>query len=142
MAIYLSTRKQGVFGCFEVTLGWFGAERVDYLTYDVKEVWRCYEIKISINDFRSKSKTSFWGHYNYFVMPVCLYEAVKHEIPSDIGVYTKIGTGVHLKCVKKAKRRELGADERVIINSMIRSLYRTADKYTLAMKAKVENENK
>ncbi|MEX5522935.1 hypothetical protein [Bacillus cereus] len=25
--IYAATKKQGVFGCFEVTIGWFGKER-------------------------------------------------------------------------------------------------------------------
>ncbi|YAR63260.1 hypothetical protein ACUIAK_09600 [Bacillus cytotoxicus] len=31
-----TTCNQGVFGCFEVTIGWFGKERVDYLTYDTR----------------------------------------------------------------------------------------------------------
>ena len=30
------TKKRGTFGCFEVTIGWRGKERVDYLTYDTK----------------------------------------------------------------------------------------------------------
>mgnify|MGYP000163993137 CR=1 FL=1 len=42
-AIWKATNKQGVFGCFEVTIGWFGKERVDYMTYDTKGVFRCYE---------------------------------------------------------------------------------------------------
>ncbi len=72
--IWRATNKQGVFGCFEVTIGWFGNERVDYLTYDTKGTWRCYEIKISKTDFRSKAKNTFIGHYNYYVMPQELYE--------------------------------------------------------------------
>lgn len=47
-SIYRETNCQGVFGCFEVTIGWFGKERVDYMTYDTKGIWRCYEIKVPI----------------------------------------------------------------------------------------------
>jgi chromosome condensin MukBEF ATPase and DNA-binding subunit MukB len=55
-------------------------------------------------------------------MPKELYEQVKKEIPSDIGVYVNGGS------VKKAKRRKLGVDEQILKDSMIRSLYREAEK--------------
>ena len=48
--------------------------------------WRCYELKVSLADFRSKAKLSFIGHYNYFVLPHALYVKVKEEIPAAIGV--------------------------------------------------------
>jgi hypothetical protein len=120
--MWRATNKQGVFGCFEVTIGWFGKERVDYITYDTKGIWRCYEIKISKSDFHSKAHNTFIGHYNYYVMTQELYEQVKDEIPKHIGVYVK---GV---CRKKAKRQELGVDEQALKNSMIRSLCREVQK--------------
>lgn len=52
--LWFATNKTGVFGCFEVTIGFGGRERVDYLTYDTKGVWRCYEIKVSKEDFYLK----------------------------------------------------------------------------------------
>lgn len=51
-----------------------------------------------------------------------LYEEVKDEIPADVGVYVAWG------CKKRAKRRELGVDEQILKDSMIRSLYREAEK--------------
>jgi hypothetical protein len=48
--------------------------------------WRCYELKVSKADFRSKAKLSFIGNYNYFVLPAALFEKVKSEIPESIGV--------------------------------------------------------
>lgn len=120
--IYSATKKQGTFGCFEVTIGWFGYERVDYITYDTKGIWRCYEVKVSVADFRSKSKKTFCGHYNYYVMTKELYEKVKDEIPSHIGVY--FGNN----CFKRAKKQELLVDELILKNSLIRSLSREADK--------------
>lgn len=120
--IWEATHKQGVFCCFEVTIGWFGKERVDYLTYDTKGIFRCYEVKVSKSDFRSKAKKTFIGHYNYYVMPKELYEEVKDEIPNHIGVY--IGKNL----VKKAKKQELAEDEQVLKDSLIRSLSREVEK--------------
>lgn len=120
--IYTATCKQGVFGCFEVTIGWFGSERVDYMTYDTKGIWRCYEIKVSKADFRSKAKKTFVGHYNYFVMTRELFEEVKDEIPKHVGVY------IGAFCQKRARKQELAVDEEILKNSFIRSLSREAGK--------------
>lgn len=112
----------GTFGCFEVTIGFYGSERVDYITYDTKDTWRCYEIKVSKSDFYSKAALSFVGHYNYFVLTSELYEEVKHDIPKGIGVY------VNGASVKRATRQELKVDDEVLKVSMIRSLSREFQK--------------
>lgn len=116
----------GTFACFEVTIGFntktSQKQRVDYMTYNTKGEWRCYEVKISKADFHSKAHNTFVGHFNYYVMPKELYEQVKSEIPSHIGVY--IGD----YSIKKAKRQELTIDEDILKNSMIRSLYREFEK--------------
>lgn len=121
--IYANTCKMGVFGCFEVTIGMGGNERVDYITYDTKGIWRCYEIKVSVADFRSSAKKTFCGHYNYYVMPRELYDKVKDEIPAHIGVYVDGSYSV-----KRAKKQELAVEEHVLKDSLIRSLYREADR--------------
>ena len=108
--------------CFEVTIGWFGKERVDCLSYDTNGIWRCYEIKVSKADFHSKAKKTFCGHYNYYVLTSDLYEEIKDEIPNHIGVY--VGGSL----VKKAKKQELSVNEQVLKDSMIRSLYRESEK--------------
>lgn len=140
--IYNATKKVGVFGCFEVTIGFFGKERVDYMTYDTKGIFRCYEIKVSKSDFHSNAKLSFVGHYNYYVLTRKLYEEVKDEIPDWVGVYV----GENL--VKSPKKQDI--DEKVykyrrtingrsseitipykemLKESIIRSLYRDANKW-------------
>jgi hypothetical protein len=121
--IYTTTGKNGVFRCFEVTIGWVGDERVDYITYDTRGIWRCYEIKVSKADFYSNAKKTFVGHFNYFVMPRELFNEVKNDIPDHIGVYAD---GVY--SVKKAKKQDLKVDEQVLKDSMIRSLARDSEK--------------
>lgn len=116
--IYFATQSQGCFGCHEVTIGWFGNQRVDYMTFDTKGVWRCYEIKVSKSDFHSKAKNTFIGNYNYYVMPKDLYEEVKCEIPDEIGVHT--GTEV----LKAARKRPLKVAEDILLRSIARSLTR------------------
>lgn len=122
-SIWSATAKQGVFGCFEVTIGWFGAERVDYMTYDTKGTWRCYEIKISKADFRSKAHNTFIGHFNYYVMTKELFNEVRDEVPDGIGVY--VGGAL----TKRPKRQALKVDEQILKDSMIRSLYRENEKF-------------
>lgn len=121
-AIYRATRKIGVYACFEVTIGIGGKERVDYMTLDSKGIWRCYEVKCSVADFRSKAAKTFVGHYNYFVMPRDVYEIVKDEIPQHVGVY------LYGQCKKRAKKQELLITHDILMLSMTRSLYRDADK--------------
>ena len=133
--IWLTTVKQGVFGCYEVTIGQYGRERVDFMTMDTKGIFRCYEIKISKSDFHSSAAQTFCGHYNYFVMPQALYEQVRTEIPKDIGVFCEArfrdGTAYEQApcvCVKRAQRRELTVSVDVLKDSLIRSLSRDVGK--------------
>lgn len=125
LEIWEATNKQGVFGCFEVTIGWFGSERVDYMTYDTKGDFRCYEIKVTKSDFHSHCHNSFVGNFNYYVLPESLYEEVKKEIPNYVGVYAERNGYVY--SVKKAKRQNT-ENPNVLKDSMIRSLCREVTK--------------
>lgn len=116
----------GVFGCPEVTIGWYGTQRVDFMSMDSKEVFRCYEIKVSKSDFKSKHGHNFVGHLNYYVMPLELYKEVQADIPKEIGVYTWNNT--YLELAKRPKRQELKISIDILKNSMIRSLYRDTSK--------------
>ena len=120
--IWCATEKMGTFGCFEVTIGFNGRERCDFVTYSTKGIWRCYEVKISKSDFHSKCKNTFVGHFNYYVLTQELYDIVKEEVPKHIGIY------VGSCCVKNAKKQELGVSESILKDSMIRSLCREFQK--------------
>lgn len=143
--VYCHTNKMGTFGCFEVTLGWYGEEIVDYITYDTNSEIRCYEIKVSKSDFKSKAKLSFKGHFNYFVMPEELYDELLSEENDDLrNVSLKMwinsyGVGVYVfggkngwKCIKNAKRRNVTlATTSMILESMLRSTNREMKKFYL-----------
>lgn len=108
-AIRAATQKTGVFGCFEVTIGFFGDERVDYMTYDTKGIFRCYEIKVTKADFHSNAAKSFVGHYNYYVLTTELYSQIQDEIPDHVGVY--VVSDWRIWVAKKAKKQDLSGKE-------------------------------
>lgn len=87
--LYAYCREAGAFAVEEVTMP-DDAGIVDTLSYqempDQQIEWRCYELKVTKSDFHSKAKLSFVGHYNYFVLPLKLYQDVQAEIPPRIGV--------------------------------------------------------
>lgn len=115
------------FGCLEVTIGWYGKGRVDYMTMDCKEIFRCYELKVSKQDFKSSHGHNFVGHFNYYVMPSNVFKEVMDLIPKHIGIYT--WNGRYLTLIKRPKKQELKVDINILKNSMIRSLNRDATKF-------------
>lgn len=120
--LFYQTQKRAMFGCHEVTIGYSGNERVDFMTYDTKGIFRCYEIKSCKEDFYSDAKWSFVGHYNYFVMTYDVYEQVKHDIPPHIGVYID-----GKRSIKKAIKQN-DVDVELLKDSLIRSLSREFQK--------------
>ena len=118
--------------------------------YNCQRETYCYEIKQSKQDFHSKNKLTFIGNKNYFVMPYKLYQEVKNEIPTEVGVLVAIDRleprekeeildfGIkktrtwrepidglkELYCIKSARKQELKADKEVILSSMLRSMQR------------------
>ena len=98
-AIRRATRKTGVFGCYEVTIGFCGRERVDYMTYDTKGVFRCYGVYI--------------GDY-------CAKKAKKQDLS---GREYKMRRSVNGRSTEVST---LWVD--MLKESMIRSLYRDSDK--------------
>ncbi|WP_083540507.1 hypothetical protein [Marinilactibacillus sp. 15R] len=136
-ALFKHTSVMGVFGCMEVTIGInvFPYERVDYMTFDTKNEFRCYEVKVSKSDFMSKSKLTFIGDFNYLVMPHELLKQIE-----DTEKYRKLcmqGVGTFLVsdysgliCERKAKRKKVSMGDKVMLmESMIRSLSRDAKKW-------------
>lgn len=141
------TRKD--FYAFEVTIGWYGNEIVDCLCYNCNREVLCYEVKSSVSDFRSKSKWTFVGHKNYFVMPYSVYIQVKDEIPEKVGVFVAIDHMEHkqteepmpygykreswaepidglneLYCIRPCRKRDLKADREVLLSSLLRCMQR------------------
>ena len=87
--------------------------RVDYMLFKPvnnttsgieKGDFYCYEVKSSVEDFRSKNGHNFLGDFNYYVMPEEVLEEIRPLIPWGVGVYVPRDAGLY--CAKKARRRD------------------------------------
>lgn len=113
------------FGIHEVTLGFGGKERADFMTISTNDVVRCFEIKVSMSDLRSKAKLTFCGNYNYLVAPYDIACAALEILPSHIGVLYGYGLNV----LRNPAYVEITSESLSIIkSSLIRSLSREVRK--------------
>lgn len=136
---YISpTNDPRIYWAKEVTFD-YGTEhsvRVDYMRFKPvnntvsgieKGDFYCYEIKSSVEDFHSKNGHNFIGDFNYYVMPLEVYEKVKNEIPFRIGVCVPcfdMSHGEYLKSIKKGKR----ADRNRPTIEMLLMMFRSANR--------------
>lgn len=133
--LWHETNRMGVFGCFEVTIGWLGNERVDYITYSTDNTIRCYEIKVSMADLKSKAKQTFIGDYNYLVITQDLWEKMQQDEKLMRkyyyqGIYVFSEKYTSMTSVKKAKKQQVTLGTRAtILESMIRSMNREMHKF-------------
>jgi hypothetical protein len=131
--LWYENAKLGIYGCFEVTIGIGGQEIVDFITYDSNGVFKCYEIKVSMADFNSNARKSFYGDFNYFVVTPELFKKLKEKqmlnySNQNIGFITFSERG--LVNVRKANRRQISFGDRgMLLESIVRSSNRELRKF-------------
>lgn len=124
----------------EVTFDYSTAHaiRVDYMRFKPvnntvsgieKGDFYCYEIKSSVDDFKSGHGLNFIGDYNYLVMPEDVYATVSRDIPHYVGVYVDDGMNYkgkwyELKYIKKARRHDRNRPVSEMLLMMFRSCAR------------------
>lgn len=132
-ALRKDTKIKRIYGCEEVTIGFYnnghGNEIADFMTMDSKGIIKCYEIKVTIQDFKSDAKKSWYGHYNYLVVGKELWSQYKDYIlentPKHIGII-----GYSLESYRKCKKQEISQEQSEMLKeSMIRSMYYKMIKY-------------
>lgn len=132
-ALKEQSRKKREYGCTEVTIGFkhegHGDEIVDYMSMDAREVFRCYELKVSYSDLKSDNHLSWYGDYNYLVIS----ERMRlRPIPYDnyIPPYVGILAGTDLTVIRQAKKRNVSDENRGMLkDSLLRSVYWRMEQY-------------
>ena len=107
-----------------------GREIVDFMSYDAKnDIFRCYEIKVTMQDFRSKAKKSWYGNYNYLVLSKELYdeqsiEKWKKEIPPNVGIIVINTRSLSKYSVVKSIKMNIDESQKEMLkNSLLRTLF-------------------
>lgn len=134
--LHKDTRNGRFYGCEEVTIGFMnnghGNEIVDYMTMDSKGTLKCYELKVTMEDLKSKAKKSWYGHYNYLVTIDDIWKKIKDNledyIPAGVGVI--VGGKTCLSSVKKATKKKITSEQETMLKeSLVRSMYWKMIKY-------------
>lgn len=122
------------YGTTEVTIGFprdkKGKEIVDFLSYNAKSnIFNCYEIKVTMQDFNSSAKKSWYGHYNYLVLSNSLFKQMpvtewKKEIPIGVGIIVINTITEEKTTVLRPHRQDVTLEMYDILkNSLIRTLF-------------------
>lgn len=128
--LFLFLQKRGTFCCPEVKMGMGKVGKhgiVDYLSLTARGIVTCYEIKVTKEDLVNSSHGhNFYGNYNFYVIPVGLFQKIKDYVPKYVGVigFDIEGHAKYLKMAKYLTIRNLSA----IKMYLIRSLYREFQK--------------
>nr|WP_270501165.1 hypothetical protein [Enterococcus avium] len=105
------------------------------MTYSTDNTIRCYEIKVTLSDLKSKASQTFIGDYNYLVITQDLWEIIQKDDSLGWkyyhqGILVFRETGIGIKSVKKAKKQNVTLGTRsTVLESMVRSLNREVGKY-------------
>lgn len=122
------------YGTSEVTIDFQrngnGKEIVDFLSYDAKtNSFRCYEIKVTMQDFKSKAKKSWYGNYNYLVVSSELLmeqskEAWREELPEGVGLIAVDTETGDRKTIITPKRQAIAPETTDMLKtSLLRTLF-------------------
>lgn len=122
------------YGTTEVTISHYGMTRgkeiVDFISYDAdKETFRCYEIKVTMQDFHSSAKKSWFGDYNYLVLSEDLYtekplEWWVEEIPTGVGIIVVNTSTTEKRTVVNPKKKPIPEEYKMVLkNSLLRTLF-------------------
>lgn len=139
-ALANDTLEKRIYGCEEITIGFYNAgmgdEIVDFMTMDSKGIIRCYELKVTLQDLKSKAKKSWYGHYNYLVTTPELYEKIDNwdeYIPKDVGIIIGGRSRRGNMCLenkRRPKKQKISQEQEMMLKeSMVRSIYWKMKKY-------------
>lgn len=127
-----------LYGCEEITIGFvrqdLGNEIVDFMLMDSKGIIRCYEIKVTLADLKSKAKKSWYGHFNYLAVSDELYSKINDwslYLPDHVGLIRFYGKNhEYSQVMKNPKKQELTIETELMLKeSMVRSLFYKKEKY-------------
>jgi hypothetical protein len=73
--------------------------------YEIGILTTCYEVKITVSDFKSPNGHNFHGNDNYYAVPVAIYKKILPMVSEDIGVICYYPDSGHMVIKKKCKRK-------------------------------------
>lgn len=75
--------------------------------YDLGILTTCFEVKISVSDFKSKNGHNFHGNRNYYVVPNDIFSDINSLVPPEIGIIVFYPKSGHMTVKKESVHREI-----------------------------------
>lgn len=92
--------------------------------YQIGMCVTCYEIKVSLSDFKSGNKCSFFGNENYYCVPKELAPKISALVPEGIGIL--VYTGKNLRKYRESAWKEV--DEKTKIYLLYNAMKKWCDR--------------
>lgn len=88
--------------------------------YEIGMCITCFEVKITLSDFKSNNGHNFHGNRNYYVVPKDLVPKVINLIPQDIGLIQYLDKSKTLRLVKECEFKTIDDEIRwnLLYNAM------------------------
>lgn len=83
--------------------------------YDIGMLITCFEIKITVSDFKSEHGHNFCGNHNYYVVPVEIWKEVLPLVPDGIGLLVYYPESGMIKEAKTCEYREVSKDLQILL---------------------------
>ena len=78
--------------------------------YNMGILTSCFEVKITVSDFKSENGHNFHGNRNYYAVPVEIYDKVKDLVPPGIGIIVFYPESAHMTVKRECEHREITAE--------------------------------
>ncbi|MBD5081849.1 MAG: hypothetical protein HDT44_08835 [Ruminococcaceae bacterium] len=87
----------------------------------------CFEVKITVSDFKSANGHNFCGNYNYYVVPIGIYKAIEPLVPKDIGIIVYYSLTNRMRVRRTSSFKEVNSDDLSLL--LYNALKKWVDKY-------------
>jgi hypothetical protein len=71
----------------------------------------CFEVKITVSDFKSPNGHNFHGHRNYYAVPVDIYDKIRGLVPPGIGIIVYYPQSGRMAIKQECEHREITESE-------------------------------
>lgn len=79
--------------------------------YELGILTTCFEVKITVSDFKSKNGHNFHGNKNYYAVPVEIYSKIKDIVPGDIGIIVYYSGSGHMNVKRECETKKISEED-------------------------------
>lgn len=79
--------------------------------YELGILTTCFEVKITVSDFKSENGHNFHGNRNYYAVPIEIYDKIESLTPPGIGIIVLYPESHHMIVKRECEHREISYED-------------------------------